>query len=201
MNRSAVSNIIKLKLNDVPILSARKTAKQQTIKALSTKSHEYPPLWRTTNPFIPLLSFSFVLQRLVSEKIHFKRNRIGVKWFHSNNNFKISRALRLPCCYRGQSDCRIFRIPPAHNQENNNNNNSNNNKTYYLRFHRVDWNGKILCLYGWHSLIAVFYVVLCLFIACVFVFFLSPFFFSPHLSTYSTSTWIYSFLQNFRLFL
>ena len=39
MNRSAVSNIIKLKLNDVPILSARKTAKQQTIKALSTKSH------------------------------------------------------------------------------------------------------------------------------------------------------------------
>ena len=35
--------------------------------------HEYSPLWRTTIPFILLLSFSFFLQRLVSEKFHFKR--------------------------------------------------------------------------------------------------------------------------------
>ena len=58
-----ISNIIKLKSNDVSTLQET----LQTSKVLSTKSNECSTLWRTTNPFIPLRSFSFILQHLVSE--------------------------------------------------------------------------------------------------------------------------------------
>ena len=44
----------------------------QNSKVWSTKWHEYPPLWWITSPLIPLLMFSFVLQRYC-EKSHFKR--------------------------------------------------------------------------------------------------------------------------------
>ena len=58
-----------LKLNDMSALQE----KQQTSNVLSTKSHEYPLLWRTTNPFIPLMGFSFILQCLVRKKFNFQR--------------------------------------------------------------------------------------------------------------------------------
>ena len=47
-----------------------KTANQQSF---FNKSHGCSPIWRKTNPFILLFIFSFVLQRLVNEKFHFKR--------------------------------------------------------------------------------------------------------------------------------
>ena len=55
------------------LFTARKTGKQQTSKVLSTKSNEQSPLWKKTNPSTPVLSFLFVLQRLGSEKFHFRR--------------------------------------------------------------------------------------------------------------------------------
>ena len=51
---------------------------QQTSKVLSKKSNEYSPLLRTTNPFIPLLSFLFILQSLASKTFHFKRKKFNV---------------------------------------------------------------------------------------------------------------------------
>jgi len=70
--------------------------KQQTSKVWSAKLIEYSPFQRTNRPFIPLLMFSFTLQRLVSEKLHFKRKnptfpRAVVK---KREYFKISREFR-----------------------------------------------------------------------------------------------------------
>ena len=58
------TKVSSIKLKRVSTLQEKQyLAKQQTRKVLSTKSHEYSPLWRINSPFIPLLIFSFILQR------------------------------------------------------------------------------------------------------------------------------------------
>ena len=129
------------------------------------------PLWRTTNPFIPLLSFLFVFTTFSERKL-----------------------FRLPCCIltlvrdrkicrsRTQSDCKILSIPPAHKQREKKHLLSTLPQGALTRLKR-----KILCLYGLHSSFADVYVEFCLFIGCVLVFFLSLSLFSKFV-TYSTST-------------
>ena len=71
--KTAMQLAILLSLSQMTCEYCKKNCKTANQQSFVNKSNEYSTLWRTTNPFIPLLSFLFVLQRLVSETFQVKR--------------------------------------------------------------------------------------------------------------------------------
>ena len=146
LKRTALQLAIFLSLSQVTCqhCKKKKTVKQQTSKVFrSTKSNQYSTLWRTTYPFIPLLSFSFILQRLVSETFHFKRKKKQL--FIAPDRSEMISLQNIPLVVTvSVRDRKILPIPNSVRLKDfRDTDRSQTEKkkmrkvTYYLRFHKV----------------------------------------------------------------